>query len=192
MGAGDQDFYLPFTTYFANDLDTLGIPYTLQIFHGDHDTSMAERLRSHVTFFHPLNATVELTPRVLNGHHWWPLVEASIEMPGDLDVADIKTATLAITRINGGDLAKPLRAFVASEISDVNGNGRDDLTVWFWKPSLLRTVSGLGIDNNEPFDVTIEGETAQGWFLAATDEQRAVNLPAAAMPSWFPWPVGID
>ena len=192
MGAGDQDFYLPFTMYFANDLDDLGIPYTLQIFHGDHDNPpMWERLRSHITYFMPLNATVEFSPRVLNGRHWWPLVEASIELPGDLDVADIDTTTLAITQINGDDLEEPLRALVASEISDLNGNGRNDLTVWFWKPSLLRTVSGLGIEDHETFDVTVEGETSQGWFLAATDEQRAVNMSAIAAP-WMPWSLVID
>ncbi len=142
----------------------------------------------------PLNATVEFTPRVLNGrYHWWTLVKATIELPGDLDVADIDAMTLAITQINGDDLDQPIRAKVAHEISDLNGNGRDDLTVWFSKPALVRAVTGLGIEEDEPFDVTIEGETSQGWFLAATDSQRAVNLPAAAsMPSWPPWPVGID
>ncbi len=192
MDAGDQDFYLPFTMYFADDLDNLGIPYTLQIFHGDHDNPpMWERLRSHITYFMPLNATVEFSPRVLNGRHWWPLVEATIELPGDLDVADIDTTTLAITQINGDDLEEPLRALVASEISDLNGNGRNDLTVWFWKPSLLRTVSGLGIEDHETFDVTVEGETSQGWFLAATDEQRAVNMSAIAAP-WMPWSLVVD
>ena len=192
MGGGDQDFYLPFTTYFANDLDQLGIPYTLQIFHGDHDNPpMWERLKSHISYFMPLNATVELSPRVMNGRHWWPLVEATIEMPGDLDVADIVTNTLAITQINGDDLEQPLRALVAHDVSDLNGNGRDDLTVWFWKPSLLRTVAALGIEEHEPFDVTIEGETVEGWFLAATDSQRAVNMRAVNAP-WTPWSLYVD
>ena len=192
MGGGDQDFYLPFTTYFANDLDQLGIPYTLQIFHGDHDNPpMWERLKSHISYFMPLNATVELSPRVMNGRHWWPLVDATIEMPGDLDVADIDTSTLAITQINGADLEQPLRAMVASEISDLNGNGRDDLTVWFWKPSLLRTVSSLGIGDHEPFDVTVEGETVDELFLAATDSQRAVNMKAVNAP-WTPWSQYVD
>ncbi len=190
MNAGDQDFYLPFTTYFANDLDGLGIPHRLSIFHGDHDTYL---FKPHLTFFMPLNATLELSPRIINGRNWWPLVEATIELPGDLDVADIDTATLAITQINGEDLDEPLHALVACDRSDVNGNGRDDLTIWFWKPSLLRLLANLGIADHETFDVTVEGETTQGWFLAGTDEQRAVNLPAAAaMPNWFLWPVGIN
>ncbi len=190
MGAGTQDFYLPFTLYFAGVLDSLDLPYTLQMFEGDHDNPpMWERLKSHITYFMPLNATVELSPRVLNGNNYWPLVDATIELPGDLDVADIDTMTLAITEINGEELAKPLRALVAHDISDVNGNGRDDLTFWFWKPCLLRLLSGLGIADGEPFNVTIEGETADEWFFAATDEQTAVNLKAAeAMLLWPLWP----
>ncbi len=139
----------------------------------------------------PLNATVELSPRVIDRRYWWPLVEATIELPGDLDVADINTSTLAITQINGDDLEEPLRALVASEISDLNGNGRDDLTVWFWKPMLLRAVSDLGIEDGEPYDITIEGETANFRFLAATDSQSAVGLQAVeSMPNLYPF--GID
>jgi len=177
--------------YFATVLDTLELPYTFRWFDGDHHSHIGIRAPTQLTFFMPMPATAELTPRVLNGRHWWPLVEATIELPGNLDVADINTSTLAITQINGDDLERPLRALVASEISDLNGNGRDDLTVWFWKPSLLRTVSGLGIEDNEPFDVTIEGETNDEWFLAATDEQRAINMSAIAAP-WMPWSLVVD
>lgn len=193
MGAGDQDFFLPFTLYFAGVLDSLELPYTLQIFAGDHDNPpMWQRLKSHITYFMPLNATVEFTPRVINRRYWWPLVQATIELPGDLDVADIDTMTLAITQINGEDLDKPIRALVANEITDLNGNGRDDLNVWFCKSVLLRALRGLGIEDQEPFDVTIEGETTQGWFLAATDEQRAVNNMTAEEATWPLWPLAVD
>jgi pimeloyl-ACP methyl ester carboxylesterase len=179
--------------YFAAVLDTLELPYTFRWFDGDHHSHVGIRAPNQFTFFMPLNATLELSPRIINGRNWWPLVEASLELPGDLDVAAIDTATLAITQINGEDIEQPLRALVASEITDLNGNGRDDLTIWFWKPSLLRLLADLGIADHETFDVTVEGETVEGWSLAATDSQRAVNLPAAAaMPNWFPWPLGID
>ncbi len=179
--------------YFSGVMQALGVPFIERWFEGDHWDHIAERLAIQYTFFMPMPATLELSPRIINGRNWWPLVEATVELPGDLDVDDIDTSTLAITMINGEDLDEPLRALVASEISDVNGNGHNDLTVWFWKPSLLRTVAALGIEDHEPFDVTVEGETVDEWFLAATDSQRAVNLPAAAaMPGWFPWPVGID
>ena len=177
--------------YFAAVLDALELPYTFRWFDGDHHSHVGIRAPNQFTFFMPLNATVELSPRVIDRGHWWPLVEATIELPGDLDVADIDTMTLAITQINGDDLDRPIRAFVASEISDLNGNGRDDLTVWFWKPLLLRTVSGLDIDEGEPFDVTIEGETTDGWFLAATDEQRAINMTVTEAP-WTLWPLVVD
>ena len=86
-----------------------------------------------------------------------------------------------------------MRALVACDRSDVNGNGRDDLTVWFWKPCLLRLLAGLGIADQEPFDVTVEGETVDEWFFAATDEQRAVHIEAVrTMPLMPMWPAFID
>ena len=63
--------------------------------------------------------------------------------------------------------------------------------MWFWKPSLLRTVSSLGIGDHEPFDVTIEGETVDEWFLAATDSQRAVNIRAVNAPR-MPWSLYVE
>jgi len=192
MDYGDSDYMQSFTTMFAAVLEALEIPCTIKAFHGDHsDPPMWQRLKTHVTYFMPLNATVELSPRVIDRNYWWPLIQATIELPGDLDVADIDTMTLAVTQINGADLDRPIRALVANEISDLNGNGRDDLTVWFWNPLLVRTVLGLGIDDNEPFDVTIEGETTYGWFLAATDEQRAVNMTMTEA-GWPLWPLAVD
>lgn len=188
LGGLTDDFYLPQTMIFASNLDAAGVPYVLRFDEGDHDDPAdSERFHRHITFFMPLNATVELSPRILSGSNWWPLVEAAIELPGDLDVADIVTSTLAITQINGDDLEQPLRALIAHDTSDVNGNGRDDLTVWFWKPLLLRRLTDLGIKDHESFDITIEGETINGWFLAATDEQRAVNMAQPeARNSWWP------
>ncbi len=105
--------YLPphFTMYFANDLDTLGVPYTCRCSTAITTTTSGSGWRSSCTYFMPLNATVEFSPRVLNGRHTggrWS--RASIELPGDLDVADIDTMTLAITQINGNDLEQPIRA----------------------------------------------------------------------------------
>jgi len=179
--------------YFAAALDALVLPYTFRWFDGDHHSHVGIRAPNQYTFFMPLNATLELKPRVLNGRQWWPLVEATIELPGDLDVADIDTTTLAITQVNGEDLETPMQPLLATDISDVNGNGRDDLTIWFWKPTMLRVLDGLGITNGEAFDLTIEGETVDEWFLAATDEARAVNLDVARAMSAGPfWPVAID
>ena len=171
-----QDITPPACALLHATMTDLGIPHTASSYTGQ---TLADRFPIYLTFFHPLNATLELSPRIIDGRNWWPLVEATIELPGDLDVADIDTTTLAITQINGEDLDEPLYALVAHDTSDVNGNGRDDLTIWFWKPALLRLLSELGIADHEPFDVTVEGETVDEWFLAATDSQRAVNIEAA-------------
>ena len=177
MGAGDEDFFLPFTTIFANVLDSLELPYTLQIFHGDHDNPPpAIRFKSHITYFLPLNATLELRPRVINARNWWIPVRASLELPGDLDAAAIDPGTIAITAIDGAELDEPIPVVGVPELTDLNGNGHHDLTVWFDKPPLLSVLIEMGIDNRQPFEVTVKGETNQGWFLAATDELRAVNL----------------
>jgi S-formylglutathione hydrolase FrmB len=184
-----QSMTSPACAFLHSTLEDLDIPHTTS---GYIDQALADRMPIYLTFVMPLNASVELSPRVLNGRHWWPLVEATIELPGDLDVADIDTSTLAITQVNGEDLDAPLMPLLATDISDVNGNGRDDLTIWFWKPTMLHVLDGLGITNGEAFDLTIEGETVDEWFLAATDEARAVNLDAArAMPMWPMVPVAV-
>ncbi len=179
--------------YFSGVMEALGVPFVERWFEGDHWDHIGERLAVQYTFFMPVPATLELSPRVINGHQWWPLFEATIELPGDLDVADIYTSTLAITQINDEDLDAPLRPMLATDISDVNGNGRDDLTIWFWKPTMLRMLDDLGIADGEDFDLTIEGETTDDLFLAATDQARAVNLKAArAMPTLLPWMAAVD
>jgi enterochelin esterase-like enzyme len=180
MDYGTFDMFQPFTTVFAAVLDANGVPFEARSFEGDHGAPpMWQRLQTHVTYFFPLNATVQLRPRVLNGRHSRPPVQATIELPGDLDVAEIDVSTLAITQINGEDLDEPILPLPGSDISDVNGNGRDDLTIWFWKPTMLQVIADLGIEEHEKFDVTIEGETTGGWFLAATDWQHAVHMGAA-------------
>lgn len=137
---------------------------------------MWQRLQTHVTYFMPLNATVDLQPRVINARNWWILVQASLELPGDLDASEIDASTLAITEIDGVALDHPIAAFATHHMSDINGNGHQDLTVWFDKRRILRILIEMGIGNQQPFEVTIEGETAAGWFLAATDSLRAVNI----------------
>jgi enterochelin esterase-like enzyme len=169
MSAGDQDFYLPFTTYFANDLDNLGIPYILHVFQGEHDRTL---FKPHLTFFMPLNATLELRPRVINARNWWIPVRASIELPGDLDAATIDPRTIAITAIDGVELDEPIPAVGVPELTDLNGNGRTDLNVLFDKQQVLAAIAALEIPPMQPFDVTVEGETEDLLFLAATDSLR--------------------
>ena len=177
MDYGTTDVMQPFTTVFAAALGSLDIPFVAQAFAGDHDDPpMWQRLQTHITYFFPLNATVELRPRVINARNRWIQIRASIELPGDLDVAAIDISSLAITEIDGVALDVPIPTADFSAISNINGNGCADLNVTFEKEPVLDAVAAMGITDQQPFTVTIEGETDLGWFFAATDSLRAVNL----------------
>ena len=162
--------------YFAAALDAIGLPYTFRWFEGDHHSHVGIRTPNQLTFFMPLDATLELLPRTINARNWWIPVRAAIELPGDLDVASIEMSTLAITEIDGMALDIPIPAVGPPALTDINGNGRDDLNVTFDKDSLIDALEAMGVTDQQPFDVTIEGETDLGWFLAATESLRAVNL----------------
>jgi S-formylglutathione hydrolase FrmB len=162
--------------YFAAALDAIELPYTFRWFDGDHHSHIGIRTPNQLTFFMPLDAAVDLEPRVINAPGWWLLVQASIELPGDLEAEEIDASTLKIIEVDGVRLDHPIRAFATHDISDVNGNGRDDLTVWFDKRPLLRTLMAMGIGDLQPFEITIAGELDSGWFLTATDSQQVVNL----------------
>jgi hypothetical protein len=180
MSAGDEDFYLPFTTYFANDLDSLGIPYTLHMFHGEHDTNL---FKPHLTFFIPLNATVEIQPDTLNCRSNGRWVTAYIELPGDLSVGEIDLSTLTINGVNGSDLDTPIQQEGPTSVSDVNGNGVPDLMVKFDRGDLVDGIGGLTSWSEPSVTVTIEGNLINGWFLEAEDSVQLVcnrRRPAGA------------
>ena len=59
-----------------------------------------------------------------------------------------------------------------SELTDLNGDGRTDLDVLFDTRQVLAAATALGIPAMQRFDVTVEGETEDEWFLAATDSLR--------------------
>ena len=161
--------------YFSNVLQAIGAPFTERWFEGDHWDHIGERLAVQYTFFMPMPATLELQPRVINARNWWIPVRASIELPGDLDAATIDPSTIAITEINGVELDEPIPAIGMPDLTDLNGNGRTDLDVMFDKRDVLAAVAALGIPARQPFDVTVEGETEDEWFLAATDSLRWVG-----------------
>lgn len=158
--------------YFAAVLDALELPYDFRWFDGNHHSHIGIRAPNQYTFFMPLNATLELRPRVVNARNWWIPVRASIELPGDLDAATIDPRTIAITAIDGVELDEPIPAVGVPELTDLNGNGRTDLDVLFDKRDVLAAVATLEIPPMQPFDVTVEGETEDEWFLAATDSLR--------------------
>lgn len=158
---GDEDEFADTFWPVIDGLDSSAIPHVLRVFHGNHWTPpLVEKLAVHLTYITQLNATVDLQPRILNARNWGPRVQASLELPGDLEAEEIDASTMAITEIDGVALESPLQAFAAHEISDLNGNGRHDLTVWIDKRPLLRRLFAMGIDNQQPFEVTVEGETS--------------------------------
>ncbi len=173
MDAGDEDFYLPFTLYFAGVLDSLELPYTLQIFHGDHDNPpMWERLKSHTTYFMPLNATVEINPDTLKLRSRGRWVTAYLELPSGLVVSDIDLSTVAITEVDGMELAAAIVREGPTSISDVNGNGVPDLMVKFDRGDLIEQLGGHGGDT---VAITLDGQLLNGWYLEAVDTVRVVD-----------------
>ena len=169
MDAGAQDLFLPFTTVFASVLDGIGLPYTLQIFEGDHDTPMAERLKHHVTYFMPLNTVAESPHHFFNPRRGWPVQEFMLELPGDLEAELIAFDTIEITEINGVKLATALRPLVSHALSDVNGNGQQDLTIWFSAWGLAGAMRDVGVDVPSNVDVVVRGETTAGLFWEGTE-----------------------
>jgi enterochelin esterase-like enzyme len=164
MDGGDQDFWLPFTTVFADALDAVGLPYTLQVFAGDHDTPMATRLRNHVTFFMPMLATAEPTTTIFNPRRTRPEPEFVIELPGGLGAELFDADTIAVTEIDGVELSTTLTPVGSVEIGDANGNGRSDLRVGFSAQSLIQAMIEAGVDTPGEIRLTLRGETTDDLF----------------------------
>ena len=136
---------------------------------------MSERLQTHVTYFFPLNATVEIQPDTLNCRSKGRWITGYIELPGDLSVTDIDLSTLAITGVNGSDLDTPVHQEGPTSVSDVNGNDVPDLMVKFDRGDLIEGIDGLTSWGESSVVVTIEGKMNNGWFLEAEDSLRLVG-----------------
>ena len=173
MDGGTQDFMLPFTTAFAAALDAFALPYTLEMFDGDHENPpMWQRLQTHVTYFMPLNATVEINPDTVNLGSRGRWVTAYLELPGGLAVSDIDLSTIAITEVDGMDLATAILREGPTDISDVNGNGVPDLMVKFDRGDLIEQLGGHG---GNTVALTVSGQLINGWYLEAVDTVRVVG-----------------
>ena len=170
-----QGMTAPACDLLHSTLEDLEVPHHAAGYTGQ---TLNDRMPIYLTFFAPLNATLELRPRVINARNWWIPVRASIELPGDLDAATIDPRTIAITAIDGVDLDEPIPAVGVPELTDLNGNGRTDLNVLFNKQQVLAAIAALDIPPMQPFDVTVEGETEDLLFLAATDSLRWVDIRA--------------
>jgi len=168
-------------------LDDLGIPYVFRTYPGGHDydgaTAVSEHFLVQATFHDPINAVVDVSPRVADPRVYPQLLRVAVELPGDLDVTDIDCTTLTLIDIDGTRLDCPIGCTQTCEISDLNGNGRDDLSVWLPCGRVARAAVDAGAKAGDSIELTIRGELDDGRFFAAAD---TVTLGSA------PNPVAVD
>jgi enterochelin esterase-like enzyme len=154
-------------------LDDLGIPYVFRTYPGGHQyngrNAVSERFLIHTTFHLPIKATAELSPRVADPRLYPQLLRVAVELPGELDVAGIDCSTLTVTGIDGNRLDCPIGCTKTCEISDVNGNGRDDLSVWLPCDRVARAAVAAGAKAGNEIELTIRGELVDDRFFQATD-----------------------
>ncbi len=151
----------------------LGIPYVFRTYPGGHDyngeTAVSKRFLVHTTFHIPIKAVVEISPRVADPRLYPQRLRVSVELPGDLDVADIDCETLSLVDIDGNRLDCPIGCAAACEISDVNGNGRTDLSMWLPCDTVSKAAVTTGAAAGDQIQLTIRGELDDGRFFAAAD-----------------------
>ncbi len=160
------------TQYFAGTLDVLGVPYTQRWFVGDHHSHIGIQMPIHFTYFLPLSATVEINPDTLKLRSRGRWVTAYLELPGGLAVSDIDVSTIAITEVDGMELATAIHREGPTAVSDVNGNGVLDLMVKFDRSDLIEQLGGHGGDT---VAIVIDGQLLNGWYLEAVDTVKVVN-----------------
>ncbi len=181
---GDEDEYGGMFWPVVDALEAHEVPHLLRVFEGDHDNPpLVTNQAVHLTYFFPIKATAEVSPRVADPRLYPKLLRVAVELPGDLDVADIDCSTLALIDIDGARLDCPIGCTRTCEVSDVNGNGRDDLSVWLPCDRLARSAVAMGAKVGDSIELTIRGELDDGRFFAAAD---TVTLGAE------PNPVAVD
>jgi len=184
LRVGDEDEYGGMFWPVIDALETHGVPHILRVFEGNHDNPpVVTRQEVHFTYFLPLKATAELSPKIADPRLYPQLLRVAVELPGELDVADIDCSTLTLIDIDGARLDSPIGCTQTCEISDVNGNGRNDLSVWLPCGRVARAAVDAGAKAGDSIELTIRGELSDGRFFAATD---TVTLGAE------PNPVAVD
>jgi S-formylglutathione hydrolase FrmB len=181
---GDRDEYSDTFWPVVDALEANDLPHLVRVFQGGHYTyTVADKLGVHLTYFMPLKATAELSPRVADPRLHPQLLRVAVELPGDLDVADVDCSTLALIDIDGTRLDCPIGCTRTCEVSDVNGNGRDDLSVWLPCDGVARAAVATGASAGDQIELTIRGELTDGRFFAAAD-----TITLGAEPN----PVAVD
>ncbi|HSN55051.1 MAG TPA: alpha/beta hydrolase-fold protein [Candidatus Sulfomarinibacteraceae bacterium] len=181
---GDHDEFADTFWPVIDALETNSVPHLLRVFGGSHWVpDDGSKIAVQMSYFMPLKATAELSPRVADPRLHPNLLRVAVELPGDLDVADIDCSTLALIDIDGARLDCPIGCTRTCEVSDVNGNGRDDLSVWLPCDRVARAAVDAGASAGDQIELTIRGELTDGRFFAAAD---TVTLGAE------PDPVAVD
>ncbi len=181
---GDQDEFAGTFWPVIDALETHSIPHLVRVFEGSHWVpDDGSKIAVQMSYFFPIKATAEVSPRVADPRLYPQLLRVAVELPGDLDVADIDCSTLALIDIDGARLDCPIGCTQSCEVSDVNGNGHDDLSVWLPSDRMARVAVGMGAKAGDSIELTIRGELTDGRFFAAAD---TVTLGAE------PDPVAVD
>jgi S-formylglutathione hydrolase FrmB len=180
LRVGDHDEFADTFWPVIDALETNGVPHLLRVFEGSHwvpdDVS---KIAVQMSYFMPIKATAEVSPRVADPRLYPQRLRVAVELPGGLDVADIDCTTLALIDIDGSRLDCPVGCSAACEISDVNGNGRDDLSVWLSSDRLARAATAAGAAAGDEIRLTIRGELDDGRFFQATDTVTLAIEPNA-------------
>jgi len=181
---GDQDEFADTFWPVVDALEENGIPLLVRVFEGSHWVPATEdKIAVQMSYFFPIKATAEISPRVADPRLFPQQLRAAVELPGDLDAADIDCDTVQVIDIDGRRLDHSIGCTGACEISDLNGNGRDDLSVWLPCGAVDRAARAGGASTGDEVALTIRGELSDGRFFATAD---TVTLGAE------PNPVAVD
>ncbi len=167
---GDEDEYGAFFWPVIDALEEGGLPYTVRVFEGAHfDTPTSEKLTIHLTYLDPIKATMGIGPHLLDSRGLYGgMARLVLELPGDLDVADIDCSTLKLLSINDIETDLAIECHGPCEISDINGNDRDDLSVWLPCSRLVCAAYDEGACCFDVISLTVRGELNDGRFFRAS------------------------
>jgi len=170
LRVGDRDNMSNTFWPVIDALEAQEVPHLVRVFEGTHDTpSRLDKLVVHLTYFMPIKASAEISPRVADPRIHPQRLRVAVELPSDLEVEDIDCSTLALIDIDGNRLACPIGCAAVCEISDINGNGRDDLSMWLPCNTTVRAAMAGGAEPGDQIELTVRGELEDGRFFKATD-----------------------
>jgi enterochelin esterase-like enzyme len=175
FGVGLDDRQVPgHSENLAAALDARGIPYVFHTYPGGHggDDFVLERIPVHITHFLPIKATAEVSPRIADPRLHPPVLRMAVELPDGLDVADIDCSTITLVGIDGNRLDSPIGCSTSCEVSDVNGNGTNDLSVWLPCGRVARAALAGGAEAGDIIELRFRGELSDDRFFQATDSVK--------------------